>query len=81
MGTITQRRAFLPPLGESRPPSLGLRMGLRAVLLRMVDCVLTWQERASQRTALASLEDHMLKDIGLSRADVAREASRPFWRT
>jgi uncharacterized protein YjiS (DUF1127 family) len=26
------------------------------------------------------LDDHLLHDIGLSRSDVEREASKPFWR-
>ncbi len=40
----------------------------------------TWQERARGRRALASLDDHLLRDIGLSRADVERERVKPFWR-
>ena len=39
-----------------------------------------WQDRARQRAHLASLDHRMLRDIGLSRADVAGEASKPFWR-
>ena len=27
-----------------------------------------------------SLSDHMLRDIGLTRADVFAEATKPFWR-
>jgi uncharacterized protein YjiS (DUF1127 family) len=41
---------------------------------------LAWLERARQRRQLQQLGDHMLKDIGLSRADVEAEASKPFWR-
>ncbi|MBX6321735.1 MAG: DUF1127 domain-containing protein [Rhodospirillaceae bacterium] len=37
-------------------------------------------ERARQRHALQSLDDRMLKDIGLTRADVEREVRKPFWR-
>jgi uncharacterized protein YjiS (DUF1127 family) len=39
-----------------------------------------WVERARQRRALLSLDDWMLKDIGLTRADVRREYDKPFWR-
>lgn len=38
-----------------------------------------WKTLYDQRHQLASLSDAMLKDIGLSRADAEREASRPFW--
>ena len=41
---------------------------------------LGWLERAHQRRHLAMLSDHMLKDIGLTRADVEAEISKPFWR-
>lgn len=39
-----------------------------------------WLERHRQRQALLSLNDHMLKDIGVSRADAWQEAHKPFWR-
>ena len=37
------------------------------------------QELARQRRRLGQLSDHMLQDIGVSRADALREADRPFW--
>ena len=43
--------------------------------------LLTWQERASQRHALALLDDRMLKDVGLTGAAVEREIHKPFWRS
>ena len=39
-----------------------------------------WRERSQQRQALLRLDERMLRDIGLSRSDVEREASKPFWR-
>jgi len=33
-----------------------------------------------ERRALQSLDDHALKDLGLSRADVDNEVGKPFWR-
>ncbi|MGH6903812.1 MAG: DUF1127 domain-containing protein [Geminicoccaceae bacterium] len=29
---------------------------------------------------MAQLSDHMLRDIGLTRADAWAEADKPFWR-
>ncbi len=46
----------------------------------LIDMILTWQERAEERTHLASLDDRTLSDVGLSRADVEHEVSLPFWR-
>ncbi|MGF1625144.1 MAG: DUF1127 domain-containing protein [Alphaproteobacteria bacterium] len=36
--------------------------------------------RHRARLHLQTLDDRMLKDLGLSRADVSRESSKPFWR-
>lgn len=38
-----------------------------------------WHALYRQRQQLAALSDEMLKDIGLSRADIESETSRPFW--
>jgi uncharacterized protein YjiS (DUF1127 family) len=52
-----------------------------AVWLRCAaDLLLIWHERARQRRQLSSLNDHMLRDLGLTRADVMAETSKPFWR-
>ena len=37
-------------------------------------------ERFRQREALRALPDYLLKDVGLSRADVEREAEKPLWK-
>lgn len=41
--------------------------------------ILTWRRVALERRRLLELDDRILKDIGLSREDASREASRPFW--
>jgi uncharacterized protein YjiS (DUF1127 family) len=41
--------------------------------------LLRWQELAQQRRRLLSLDDRMLKDIGITRAEATREGTRPFW--
>lgn len=61
-------------------PALGIRPGLRQAVRRAADALLGWHERARQRQALAELNDHMLADIGLSRADIWIETQKPFWR-
>ncbi|MEE8500205.1 MAG: DUF1127 domain-containing protein [Kiloniellales bacterium] len=50
-----------------------------AAAARLVRTLLTWQERAQQRHALAQLDARMLKDVGLSRAEVDLELRKPFW--
>lgn len=58
----------------------GIGASLGRVVLRVTDVLLTWQGRAAQRAQLAATEDHLLEDMGLSRADVEREVAKPFWR-
>ena len=50
-------------------------------LIALFDRLADWQQLARQRRELRQLSERELKDIGLSRADVEREAAKPFWRT
>lgn len=38
-----------------------------------------WVARARSRRQLLALDDRLLADIGLTRADVHHEARKPFW--
>ncbi|MDE3736517.1 DUF1127 domain-containing protein [Metapseudomonas resinovorans] len=38
-----------------------------------------WEQLAYEREQLSRMSDDMLKDIGLSRADVMEESERHFW--
>jgi uncharacterized protein YjiS (DUF1127 family) len=49
-------------------------------LLKAVRFLSSRYEYARQRRALAALDDHLLRDIGLTRHEAAREAHKPFWR-
>ena len=39
-----------------------------------------WRDRARQRDELARMSDREFHDMGISRALVWREVSKPFWR-
>lgn len=54
--------------------------GVFGAVIRMIDLVFLWQERAHSRYRLSQLDDRMLKDIGIDRVDALREAAKPFWR-
>jgi uncharacterized protein YjiS (DUF1127 family) len=42
--------------------------------------ILLWINRYRQRKLLSSLEDHVLKDIGVTRIDALKESNKPFWK-
>ncbi len=60
--------------GERARTAGGGRNGGVPALLRR------WMERRRQRRALDSLDDALLRDVGLTREDVRCETEKPFWR-
>jgi uncharacterized protein YjiS (DUF1127 family) len=63
-------------LGNTRQASANTRLRMAKDLLR------GWRERMRSRRQLRNLcelDDHILQDIGLTRAALRREA-KPFWR-
>ena len=54
--------------------------GMKFAIVRLFELLVEWQERERGRHHLRELDDRLLRDIGISRADVEREASKPFWR-
>lgn len=54
--------------------------GFGRTLAALFDTMADWSERRRQRRALEALPDHLLHDIGVSRADAVAEADKPFWR-
>jgi uncharacterized protein YjiS (DUF1127 family) len=61
----------------ARQPALRRILRLAGRLAARLD---TWAARSRQRRALSELTDDALRDIGLSRYDVVRESTKPFWR-
>ena len=79
MHTITRR----PVEGAfARSLLLGLSMCelVGALAVHGALKVIVWQERARERNRLASMDDFMLRDIGLSRSQVTQEADKHFWQ-
>jgi uncharacterized protein YjiS (DUF1127 family) len=66
----------LPPARQRLSSRLG---GVQRVVALGLARLLRWHQLAHERRALLALSDHMLKDIGITRAEAEREASRPFW--
>jgi uncharacterized protein YjiS (DUF1127 family) len=51
----------------------------QGVLRRIVAAIAAWRTRVQQQSALAQMSDHMLRDLGLSDADIWRENRRWHW--
>ena len=49
-------------------------------LSKSFDVLLLWLQRWRERRMLGALSDHVLKDIGLTRADIDVEVRKIFWR-
>ena len=48
-------------------------------LCKAFDILLLWLERRRERHKLGALSDHMLKDLGVTRADIDVETRKMFW--
>ena len=53
---------------------------VRDYLVAALAQIRCWYNVYRQRHALLALDDAILKDIGLSRADALAEGGKPFWR-
>jgi uncharacterized protein YjiS (DUF1127 family) len=73
---ITAWRGSVPAVaapGEGRP-------GRARLAARLLDLVFAWEDRVMQRRTLMHLDEHQLKDIGLTRGGAEQEWRKPFWR-
>ena len=53
---------------------------LRELLNRGFALLREWRRRARSRAELATLDERMLRDIGVTRAEIWHETNKPFWR-
>lgn len=57
--------------------SIGHLLGAGAAA--MSQTVRHWWARHTQRNHLATLDEHLLRDIGMTRLDALRESRKAFW--
>ena len=62
------------------PSRADYRRRITVWISKVPTLLLVWQRRYMERQDMASFNEHMLRDIGLSREDLAREIAKPFWR-
>lgn len=77
---ITAPVIFTQGLRVQRLRSTPLWHRLAQALRAAMTLVRLWHERARQRAHLAALDARMLRDIGITPSEVARECEKPFWR-
>jgi uncharacterized protein YjiS (DUF1127 family) len=65
---VVERETIRPP---RRLPAIRVQGWLSAIRA-------AWRRRQS-RTLLSQLDEHMLRDIGVTRAEAQLEAKKPFW--
>jgi len=72
--------SFTIPAPSTRPT---VRIRLSILQSNLAATTRLWIARSRQRRHLAEMavwDDHILKDIGVSRDAALREAAKPFWR-
>ncbi|MDF1720967.1 MAG: DUF1127 domain-containing protein [Minwuia sp.] len=72
--TYTETQVEQPRL--SRTPNISFF----SKVLRTVNLLNVWEKRLAERQHLSRLDDRMLQDMGLDRADLRHEIEKPFWR-
>jgi len=88
MKTVTCASTDERPSGKGRVQATGqfvhgvqgLLKAIDSGLMTALDVSLAWHQRIADRHSLRAMDERLLKDIGLSRADVEGEATKPFWR-
>lgn len=74
--SLAATTATAAPVSTNRP---AIRIGQK-----VIGALWAWKTRLRHRSELRDLmeraDDRMLGDVGLTRARVADEAGRPFWR-
>ncbi|SDD93471.1 DUF1127 domain-containing protein [Rhodospira trueperi] len=53
---------------------------VRDLVTGMARLIATWHRRSRSRAQLRTIDDRLLRDIGLDRATANDEARKPFWR-
>lgn len=66
-------------MDRTLPRILSLRTS-RYSLQQLWQLLRLWHQRARTRRQLATLDEHLLADAGISHSERMDELSKPFWR-
>jgi uncharacterized protein YjiS (DUF1127 family) len=71
------------PLGQMRPGETDAQASIDArtyFLRRVLNAVREYFQHRKQRRDLAALDEHLLRDVGITPRDAEAEARTPFWK-
>lgn len=68
-----------PRTAPVAPRQSGFAARIGDALARAFRRIVFWRTVAAQRRLLVSMDERMLRDIGIDRQAALREARRPFW--
>ena len=60
-------------------PTRGQDVTRRSDIPAILRLFRTWCQKWQQRQDLKNLNDHLLRDIGITKEQARRESARPFW--
>ena len=69
---------FQTTLGSARSATYAPRRN--SFLRHVIRLLQRWRERTRSHPQLYELDDHILRDIGLTRDTLLCESTRPYWR-
>ena len=50
------------------------------IAVAVPEALIAWQTRAQARGALRLMDERLLRDMGIDRAEAFHEANKPFWK-
>ena len=77
---VTLESSSQAGVGVGKDDTATVLRALGRLAVRAAALLNTWRERRWQRLQLQQLGERTLRDIGITRADVHREASKWFWQ-
>lgn len=80
MSTIKARQFHLIEDLDIAAITYGIVEKFEAFARKIIHTINVWTSRSRERYHLGQMSNHLMQDIGLTRADVALEVNKYFWQ-